>query len=174
MRSLQVHYNHATTSWFAYAGNANFLRKTWLVNYLWHCCLASIIIYSYWLASVVTASGFCITSVSETLSVVGWLMCLLFWRSYLLSTRVWLMDRGLPELGAFFVNSREWHFSHWRPGIQKITNCIFWDGTIQYDMMWYFNLRSKADISRHNLPHGIKNWKVEKRKSKNGYAQKYR
>jgi len=41
-----------------------------------------------------------------------------------------------------------------------------------YDTMRsYFNVQSKADISHLNLP---KTKKVEKKKSKNGYAQKYR
>jgi len=39
-------------------------------------------------------------------------------------------------------------------------------------------VRSKADMSQLNLPHGSnqtkKKWKREKLKSKNGYAQKYR
>ena len=32
--------------------------------------------------------------------------------------------------------------------------------TIRYDTRCYFNVRSKADISQLNLPHGDKNWIV--------------
>jgi len=41
-----------------------------------------------------------------------------------------------------------------------------------------FSVRSKADISQLNLPHGTKNEKGEKgeksKSKKNGYAQEYR
>ena len=40
----------------------------------------------------------------------------------------------------------------------------------------FVNVRSKADMSQHNLPHGTepttKKCKTEKLRSKNGYAQK--
>jgi len=39
-------------------------------------------------------------------------------------------------------------------------------GTIRYDTRCYFNVRSKADMSPLNLPHGNNNWKVENRKTK--------
>jgi len=47
-------------------------------------------------------------------------------------------------------------------------------GTIRYDTGCCFNVRSKADMSQLNLPHGTDNkkCKTEKLKSKNGYAQK--
>jgi len=47
-----------------------------------------------------------------------------------------------------------------------------------YDTRLYFNVRSKADMSQLNLPHGnrqiksVKHTKTEKLKSKNGYAEK--
>jgi len=48
--------------------------------------------------------------------------------------------------------------------------------TIRYDTRRYFNVRSKANISQLNLPHGndrqLKSVKQNKLKSKNGYAQK--
>ena len=37
---------------------------------------------------------------------------------------------------------------------------------IPYDTRCYFNVRSKADMSQFNLPHGTNNKKVENRKSK--------
>jgi len=39
---------------------------------------------------------------------------------------------------------------------------------LRYDTRRYFNVRSKADMSQHNLPHGTNNkkWKTEKLKSK--------
>jgi len=44
----------------------------------------------------------------------------------------------------------------------------------RYDTRCYFNVRSKADMSQLNLPHGTDNKTVENRKKvKNGYAQKY-
>jgi len=47
---------------------------------------------------------------------------------------------------------------------------------IPYDTRCYFNVRSKADMSQLNLPHGTNNKKVENRKSKkvkkNRYAEK--
>ena len=36
---------------------------------------------------------------------------------------------------------------------------------IRYDTRCYFNVRSKADISQVNLPHGTNNYKVEKKKN---------
>ena len=36
--------------------------------------------------------------------------------------------------------------------------------TVRYDTICCFNVRSKADISQLNLPHGTNNWKVENRK----------
>ena len=39
---------------------------------------------------------------------------------------------------------------------QKSYGTIRYD-TIQYDTRCYFNVRSKADISRLNLPHGTEN-----------------
>ena len=48
--------------------------------------------------------------------------------------------------------------------------------TIQYDTRCYFYVRSKADISQLNLPHGTKLQKSGKKKNKkvkNGYDQKY-
>ena len=48
--------------------------------------------------------------------------------------------------------------------------------TIRYDTRCYFNLRSKADMSQLNLPHGnrqLKSVKTEKKlKVENRYAQK--
>ena len=52
--------------------------------------------------------------------------------------------------------------------------------TIRYDAICYFNVRSKADMSQLNLPHGNynekegENIKKLKKSKKNGYAQKYR
>jgi len=48
---------------------------------------------------------------------------------------------------------------------------------LRYDTRCYFNLRSKADISQLNLPHGTDNWKSVKtekktKKKRDGYAQK--
>ena len=40
-----------------------------------------------------------------------------------------------------------------------------WD-TIRYDTRCYFNVRSKADISQLNLPHGTDNWKSVKTEKK--------
>jgi len=37
--------------------------------------------------------------------------------------------------------------------------------SIRYDTRCYFNVRSKADISQLNQPHGTNNWKVEKKKN---------
>jgi len=34
---------------------------------------------------------------------------------------------------------------------------LFWYDTIRYDTRWYFNVRSKADKSQLNLPHGTDN-----------------
>jgi len=50
--------------------------------------------------------------------------------------------------------------------------------TIRYDTRCYFNVRSKADISQLNLPHGTDNKKSVKtekklKSKKDGYAQKY-
>jgi len=49
--------------------------------------------------------------------------------------------------------------------------------SIRYDTICYFSVRSKADISQIDLPHGTENYKkVENRKTekvKNGYARKY-
>ena len=42
------------------------------------------------------------------------------------------------------------------------------------DLKSNFNEQSKADTSQLNLPHGTKLKKVEKRKVKNGFVQKYR
>ena len=36
---------------------------------------------------------------------------------------------------------------------------------IRYDTRCYFNVRSKADISQVNLPHGTNNYKGEKKKN---------
>ena len=46
--------------------------------------------------------------------------------------------------------------------------------TLRYDTRCYLNVRSKADMSQLNLPHGNNNQmcKTEKVKSKNGYDQK--
>jgi len=46
--------------------------------------------------------------------------------------------------------------------------------TIRYDTRCYFNVRSKADISQLNLPHGTDNYKCVKTEKlkKDGYAQK--
>ena len=35
--------------------------------------------------------------------------------------------------------------------------CVRMDDTIRYDTRCYFNVRSKADISQLNLPHGTNN-----------------
>ena len=35
--------------------------------------------------------------------------------------------------------------------------CVCWTFTIRYDTRCYFNVRSKADISQLNLPHGTDN-----------------
>jgi len=40
-------------------------------------------------------------------------------------------------------------------------------GCVRYDTRCYFNLRSKADLSQFNLPHGT-NLKSEKRKNQKG------
>ena len=48
---------------------------------------------------------------------------------------------------------------------------------IQYDMRWYVNVQSKADMSQLNPSHGTNNQKVEKQKNwkaKTGHAQNYR
>ena len=47
----------------------------------------------------------------------------------------------------------------------------------QYDTRFYFNVRSKADMSQLNLPHGTDNYiksvkQKKKLKSKSGCAQK--
>ena len=53
---------------------------------------------------------------------------------------------------------------------QNLANC-YTSNTTQHDTRRYFNVRSKADISQLNSPHGtkLKKWKREKLKSeKNG------
>ena len=50
---------------------------------------------------------------------------------------------------------------------------LYYD-TIRYDTSCYFNVRSKADMSQLNLPHGnrqLKSVKQKKIKCNNGYAQ---
>jgi len=39
--------------------------------------------------------------------------------------------------------------------------------TIRYDTSCFFNVRSKADVVQRNPPHGTKNYKVQKRGTKN-------
>jgi len=61
------------------------------------------------------------------------------------------------------------------PLYQKLKPCSH---SVRYDTRCYFNVRSEADISQLNLPHGTKNWKWKKEKLKikknnNGFAQKY-
>jgi len=55
------------------------------------------------------------------------------------------------------------------PRGQVSSHCHFVYDTIRYDTRCYYNVRSKADISQLNLPHGTDNWKsvkTEKLKSK--------
>jgi len=42
--------------------------------------------------------------------------------------------------------------------VPKYQKCLGY--TIRYDTRCYFNVRSKADISRLNLPHGNDNYKL--------------
>ena len=39
----------------------------------------------------------------------------------------------------------------------RLANTLLKDDTIRYDTRCYFNVRSKADISQLNLPHGTDN-----------------
>ena len=59
-----------------------------------------------------------------------------------------------------------------KPTINNNRGAVGCYDTIRYEML--FNVRSKADLSQLNLPHGNDNkkCKTEKLKSKNGYAQK--
>ena len=43
--------------------------------------------------------------------------------------------------------------------VTSLTNTIHWNEMLQYDTRCYFNVQSKADMSRLNLPHGTNNWK---------------
>jgi len=38
-----------------------------------------------------------------------------------------------------------------------LRQCVYMHSTIRYDTRCYFNVRSKADISQLNLPHGTDN-----------------
>ena len=55
---------------------------------------------------------------------------------------------------------------HWAPGAVHGLDSRR-QPRIRYDTRRYFNVRSKADTSRLNLPHGTDNWTVENRKTKN-------
>ena len=72
-------------------------------------------------------------------------------------------DKDLSKLYACErVDTRQWHEWHSQP-LESTRH------TIRYDTRCYFNVRSKADISQLNLPHGTDNWKcvkTEKLKSK--------
>jgi len=69
---------------------------------------------------------------------------------------------------------------HWTPA-NPMAN-VFWDmwlvcqlKDLRYDTRCYFNVRSKANMSQLNLPHGtveLKSVKTEKLKVENRYAQK--
>ena len=48
-------------------------------------------------------------------------------------------------------------FTESNPNIQIRHQSTQFTGTIRYDTRCYFNVRSKADMSQLNLPHGINN-----------------
>ena len=63
-------------------------------------------------------------------------------------------------LPATFLSWLEIAVSLW-PQHQLVTRQQFHlDDTIRYDTRCYFNMRSKANMSQLNLPHGTDNYKV--------------
>jgi len=97
-----------------------------------------------------------------------------YWMGNHLLWRMTMNDNYKLKIDLQQRDTGKWFFAEYRAvrvlseqqGYQLL---VGWYDTIRYDTRCYFNVRSKADISQLNLPHGTDNYKsvkTEKLKSK--------
>ena len=119
--------------------------RRWLMMNRWHAVAICSILQLFCSRKMFSELSFCILAWKASVNVLLIRMCP---RQV---EKIWLCPPFLFR----------WVFCTLRSGLHVISV-----SPIRYDTRCYFNVRSKADISQLNLPHGTDNWKSVKTEKK--------